>query len=45
MIEWKEKAFDTLLKTDRNTKVPKKDYKKSAQYNYCNVRSLQSSLS
>lgn len=24
MIEWKEKAFDTLLKINRNTKVPKK---------------------
>ena len=28
MIEWKEKAFDTLLKIDRNTKVPKKIIKR-----------------
>ena len=45
MIEWKEKAFDALLKIDRDTKVPKKNYKKSTQNNYCNVCSLQSSLS
>ena len=28
MIEWKEKALDTLLKIDRNTKVPKKIIKR-----------------
>ena len=29
MIEWKEKAFDTLLKIDRETKVPKKIIKRT----------------
>ena len=28
MIEWKEKAFDALLKIDRDTKVPKKIIKR-----------------
>lgn len=28
MIEWKEKAFDTLLKIDRDTKVPKRIIKR-----------------
>ena len=28
MIEWKEKAFDALLKIDRETKVPKKIIKR-----------------